>query len=296
MFPPVDTKDTTAVLEFVTARFHGLYPEAQWKWFDRLAHNMDALFAGRDPEYAAMDVAYHDLEHTLQAVVCLSLLLEGRHWAKVQPRLDAHHFELAVTSALLHDTGYLKYRCDTEGTGAKYTFCHIIRSCSFAASYLPSYGADLYDVQVVLGAIDSTGPTTEIGRLRNREPIEKILGSALASADFAAQMAAANYPAKLPVLFEEFRESDDFIRLPAERRGYRSAEDLLERTPGFWESFVRPKLNNDFGGMYRFLARPYPDGANPYIDAIEQNIASIRRALALKSAATGGAAVLAGHP
>jgi hypothetical protein len=134
----------------------------------------------------------------------------------------------------------------------------------------------VYDVQAVLGAINGTGPTTEIGRLRFREPIEHVLGSALATADFLGQMSAPDYPAKLPVLFEEFRESDEFLNLPVERRAFTSAKDLIERTPGFWEHFVRPRLNTEFGAMYRFLARPYPAGANCYLEAVERNIAAIR--------------------
>jgi hypothetical protein len=29
--------------------------------------------------------------------------------------------------------------------------------------------------------------------------------------------------------------------------------------------------------MYRFLARPYPHGPNPYLEAVEKNIAKIKR-------------------
>jgi hypothetical protein len=35
---------------------------------------------------------------------------------------------------------------------------------------------------------------------------------------------------------------------------------------------VLPKINNDFEGLYRFLNQPYPDGANPYMQRIEQNL------------------------
>jgi hypothetical protein len=38
---------------------------------------------------------------------------------------------------------------------------------------------------------------------------------------------------------------------------------------------VKPKLENDFAGVYRFLNRP--DGSNPYIDAIEHNLGVIAR-------------------
>ncbi len=53
----------------------------------------------------------------------------------------------------------------------------------------------------------------------------------------------------------------------------------MERTPLFWQKFVRAKLESDFQAVYRFLARPYPHGPNLYIEAVEKNIATIKRRL-----------------
>jgi hypothetical protein len=277
MFPPVDTKDAHAVAAFVEHTFAAMYPGASHHWLERMFRDVETLFCGKHPDYAPIDVAYHDLEHTLQATVCLALLLEGRHAAGVEPRVDPRGFELAMASVLLHDAGYLKLRSDNIGTGAKYTFCHVLRSCSFAASYLPALGASDYEVEAVLGAINCTGPTKEISRLRFREPVERVIGCALATADYLGQMAAADYPDELDILFSEFQESDDFIHLPASRRAFKSAQELKERTPIFWQKFVQPKLESDFQAVYRFLARPYPHGPNPYLEAVEKNITEIKR-------------------
>jgi hypothetical protein len=130
-----------------------------------------------------------------------------------------------------------------------------------------------------------------MGRLRFRHPVERMIGSALATADFLGQMAATDYPDEMEILFEEFKESDDFIKLPANRRVFQSAQDLFERTPAFWEKFVRPKLETDFEGVYRFLSRPYPNGPNPYIEAIENNIAIIRRRIAASRALPAARAI-----
>jgi hypothetical protein len=153
----------------------------------------------------------------------------------------------------------------------------VLRSCAFAASYLPSIGASDYEVEGVLGAINCTGPTKEISRLRFREPVERVIGCALATADYLGQMAAADYPDELEILFNEFRESDEFIHLPPSRRAFKSAPELVERTPLFWQKFVRAKLESDFQAVYRFLARPYPHGPNLYIESVEKNIAIIKR-------------------
>jgi hypothetical protein len=196
--------------------------------------------------------------------------------AGVEPRMDARQFELAMSAVLLHDSGYLKLRSDNVGTGAKYTFCHVLRGCAFTASYLPTLGASDIEVEAVLGAINCTGPTKEISRLHFRDPVERVIGCAIATADYLGQMAAADYPDELEILFHEFKESDDFIHLPASRRAFSSVEDLVKRTPMFWYKFVLPKLESDFQAVYRFLARPYPHGANPYLDAVEHNILKIK--------------------
>lgn len=277
MFPPVDTKDGPAVAAFVRKKFAKMYPNASLVWLETIFEDVVKLFSGLHPEYAAIDIRYHDLEHTLQATVCLTLILEGRHAARVEPNLNARQFELALSAVLLHDAGYLKLRSDTNGTCAKYTFCHVLRSCAFAAAYLPTLGANDYEVEAVLGAINCTGPTKQVSRLYFREQVERIIGCALATADYLGQMAADDYPDELEILFHEFKESDDFIHLPPSRRAFKSAAELVERTPMFWVKFVQPKLESDFQAMYRFLARPYPHGPNLYLEAVERNIAKIKR-------------------
>lgn len=277
MLPPVNTKDPQAVAAYVERTFATIYPGASLSWLERIFRDMDDLFSGRHPNYGPADLKYHDFEHTLQATVCITLLLAGRHAAGVEPRFRPRDFELAVAAVLLHDAGYIKLRSDTKGTGAKYTFCHVLRSCAFAASYLPTLGASDYEVEALLGAISCTGPTKEIGKLKFREPTERVIGCALATADFLGQMAAADYPDELEILFHEFEESDDFIHLPPARRMFKSVADLTERTPAFWKKFVQPKLESDFQAVYRFLAQPYPHGPNPYLEAVEKNIAKIQR-------------------
>ncbi len=287
LFPRVDTKNPVAVAALVRETFVRLFPGAATTWIERIFGDVETLFAGRHPDYAPIDLRYHDLEHTLQATVCLTLLLEGYQTSGEQSGITARQFELAVASGLLHDAGYLKLRSDTVGTGAKYTFCHVLRSCSFAASYLPSLGATESEVGGVLGAINCTGPTKEISRLHFQDPVERFVGCALATADYLGQMAAPDYPDELEILFSEFMESDDYVHLPVERRMFQSADDLIARTPDFWRKIVRPKLEKDFEGVHRYLAEPYPDGHNAYLEAVERNIAIIEARLARAAARAG---------
>jgi hypothetical protein len=273
MLPSVDTKSPRTVAAFVQERFAHLYPEATDSWLNTLFEDVEALFTGKHPDYRPIDLRYHDLEHTLQATVCLALIFERRASAGVGPRLTARQFQFGISAALLHDAGYLKLRSDASGTGAKYTFCHVLRSCAFAVTYLPRFGATERELSGVLAAINCTGPTNQVSRLDFPDPVDRFTGCALATADYLAQMAASDYPEELEVLYHEFRESDDFVNVPREQRAFKSAGDLISRTPAFWRQIVLPKLQNDFEGIYRLLDEP--SGSNAYISAIERNIALI---------------------
>ena len=272
----VDTRSPAAVAGFVLGVFSDLFPGASRTWIERVFADTESVFTGNHPAYAANDLQYHDFEHTLQATVCLVHLLAGRHHAGAEPRASASQFELTVVAVLLHDTGYLKLRADTAGSGAKYTFCHVLRSCAFAASYLPTIGANPDEIEAVIGAINCTGPSNQIGRLEFRDPVEQVLGCALATADYLGQLAAPDYPEKLEKLFAEFEESETFVNVPPSERAFKSPQHLIEQTPKFWERFVLPRLEDDFKGVYRYLATPYPEGPNPYMLAATRNIAAIK--------------------
>jgi hypothetical protein len=278
MFPPIDTKSSIAVADATCAAFAEMFPRATPTLTMRLFADVEAMFAGRYLDYQPIDTPYHDLEHTLQVTWCLAQILAGRHQVGIEPRINERQFELAIAAALLHDTGYLKMRADLEGTGAKYTFTHVLRSCAVASSYLPTLGVSLDELDGVLGAIRCTNSNTHIRRLYFQHPIEGIVGCAVATADYLGQMSVPNYLAELPLLFAEFNESDNFAAVPASQRHFHSADELIAQTPHFWRVSVMPKLDNELLGLYRFLAKPYPDGPNHYMDAVTRNIALVSAA------------------
>lgn len=280
MFSRVDTKNADAVAALVHQVFADLYGSRSTAWIDRLFQDVEDLFAGRHPDYRAIDLRYHDFEHTLQATVCLCELLEGTARVASAPNFNARQFELGMAAVMLHDSGYLKLRSDTRGTGAKYTFCHVLRSCAYAASYLPTLGASEAEIGSVLSAINCTGPAKEIGRLHFRDFGERFVGSALASADYLGQMAAPDYPDELELLFAEFAESDEFVGTPPPDRLFSCANELIARTPTFWKDVVLPKLYHEFQGACRYLARPFPDGSNRYLEAVNSNISIIEERVA----------------
>lgn len=283
MFPPVDTKNSAAVAALVEEKFATHFPGESLTWFHRIFRDVETMFVGGHPDYHAIDLRYHDLEHTLQATACLALIFDGCKRAPGGPAITARQFQLGIAAVLLHDVGYLKLRSDATGTGAKYTYCHVLRSCAFASSYLPLLGATELEIAGVMAAINCTGPLKEVRTLHFQNVTERFVGYALATADYLGQMSAPDYPDELGFLYAEFEESDDYLNIPLAGRAFKSAEDLSARTPEFWRTLVLPKLEREFAGAHRYLATPTPDGLNPYLEAVTRNIAIIERRIAALS-------------
>ncbi len=276
----VDTRSMEAVQQRVSQAYKNLYPLADQLFISRAFGLAYSCFDGLRAGYLPIDARYHDWEHTLQGTLAFAVLLEGRVEAKAAPPVPQELGELGFLAILLHDTGYLKRVDDPEGTGAKYTFTHVLRSCDFAEALLRDQGYTPQDIRSVQNMIRCTGVGLSLNAISFRSEEEKLLGFALGTSDLLGQMAAPDYIEKLPILFDEFLESARYN----EGKGgpplaFSSAQDLRSKTPQFWRNYVRPRIDRDFMGLYRFLARPAPDGPNPYLDAIEANIAHLEHQL-----------------
>ncbi len=234
---------------------------------------VENLFAGRHPDYQQADLSYHNFEHTLLATQCYIDLAAGRINHSAQPAFNGRQFSLGYAAIILHDCGYLKNRDDREGTGAKYTSIHVERSCAMAARFLPEMGCSEAEIQGIQNAIRCTGITSQIELLTFQSAEERLTGCMVATADYLGQMADPAYPAKLSSLFAEFEESNDFTGVPAEKRLFKSAQDLMAKTRGFWNYFALPKLEKDYEGIYRVLAQA--DGRNLYVEAVDANLRQI---------------------
>ena len=278
MYPPVVTSDPTAVEVEAQAAYLAMYPKADSLFIPQTFGWAIDCFTGNYPGYQAIDARYHDFEHTLQGTLCIARLLHARHQAKAEPALPRRIFELAVVAILLHDTGYLKKQGDVSGTGAKYTVVHVRRSAEFAADLLSKKGFRPSEILSVQNMIFCTGINAVLDKIPFQSEHERVAGFALGTADLLGQMAPEDYVEKLPVLYSEFAEAAAFD--PGRNSAvtmFSSAADLTQKTPGFWDNYVRPKLERDFGGLYRFLNHPYPSGPNYYQDRIEANMSRIRK-------------------
>lgn len=273
----INTERPDEVAEAVRIVFERFWSDQSFRLLGRVFADIQGMFEGRHPSYQAIDMEYHDFEHTLQATLCLTLLLEGRALTDDKPALEFRHWELSVIAVLLHDTGFLKETGDNNGSGAKYTFIHELRSCQFARAYLPQIGLTAMEINDVCSAIMCTGPRSALGDMVFRCEEVSLMAYMLVTADYLAQMSARDYLEKLPRLYAEFEESFTFNRIPPEERPYKSLRHLLEMTPSFWTGYVLPVLNDKVGGVYRYLS---PKGQpNSYMLAAEANVAELMRRL-----------------
>ncbi len=273
----LNTRDIAAVSSAVVEIQQDIFPVADSRLVSEVLRDTESLFEGSYWDYQGMDTVYHDLEHTLQATLCWIRIMANRHLLEVEPVMTPHSFICGLFAVLLHDIGYLKEAGDNIGTGAKYTFVHEHRSCDLAELYLTEKGWSKPDIFVVQHLISCTGPRSIPDAIPFKDNLERINGEAICTADYLGQISDPNYIEKLPFLFKEFEESDDYREIPRENRMFKSSRELLHLTPYFWKKIVLPKLDRECHALFKFLAHPYPDGENPYLEKVESNITTIRK-------------------
>lgn len=269
IFDPEEVADL--IVELATRRFARVNTESIRQAF---RHTED-LFQGRKRGFQAADTSYHNLEHTMRATVCWARLFEGYIEARDDPSLGFRHFRKGLIAILMHDTGFLKRDMDVKGTGAKYSDIHERRSCEMAERWLARAGWPREDIRGVRNLICCTGVDANIAAIPFADKAEKLVGQMVCTADYLGQMSDPAYIDKLPELFEEIKESDEFRGISPEHRLFRTVNDLITKTPAFWTHHVRHKLEDACGGVHRFLAKPYPGGVNPYMDRIRTSLARI---------------------
>jgi len=275
----IDFSDTADVRDLVIERHAHLYGTGADGYIADYMEAIERLFNGDDPAYQAMDTAYHDITHTLQATLCLVELIHQRDASAAAPRIGADDFRRALVAMLFHDIGFLKEAGDLEGSGAKYTHLHERRSCDFARAFLEKRGWSDDDICFVENLIGSTGPRVDVSQVAFRCERERLLGQAVCTADYVGQISDPRYPDRLETLFNEFEESFRYQGMSPDTWPFKSYEALLRATPAFWDTFVQRKLNDECAGVWRHLADPVT-GDNPYMASIERNLAAIRERIA----------------
>jgi len=275
----IDVSSTQAVCNAVCDIFHSCYLSADDSNIRRVFADFVCLFVGYYNGFNACDTYSHDKQHTLDVTLALARLIDG-----YERQSDRHHtlgatlFTVAIITALFHDSGYIRETDDQKHhNGAQYTSVHVSRSARFLHNYLHMCGMSEF-AEIAANMVHYTG--YEVAPENINLPNEKLhlVGYMLGTADLIAQMSDRCYLEKCrDRLFPEFelggitqRQGQDgqLILL------FTSPEDLLAKTPGFYNSEVKSRINVLFQQVHKY-AEAHFGGDNLYIKYLEQNIQHI---------------------
>jgi hypothetical protein len=275
----IDVPGPDAALSCILGILNQHFPDHPTDFLRALFGKIADLFDGRYEGYQACDTVFHDFSHTYQASVATARILDGHMAGGFEPRLTARDYELGIAGIWLHDIGFLKTVGDHPGTGAKYTLVHVDRSVQFADWFLPLFGVTADETRIVQQAIRCTGTNVNTAEIPFHNDRERLIGYALGAGDILGQMAAPDYPDKLPRLYSEFQEAG-LVAHDRTEESYDSARDLLAKTRQFFEGCVVSMLRDQWGSVDQRLPSHFADGRNHYMEAIAQNLDRIDRLLA----------------
>ena len=242
----------------------------------RAIDDLVSAYRGDYPGLLRCDTLYHDLRHALETGVTMARLLDGASRSAADGSViavDREHALLGVILALYHDIGMLRRDGEEHLWGASLTPIHEERGVEFLRRYL---GDTL--LAPLAAKAELIMPTKLIYQIPADWPaLHRQLAGMIATADLLSQMSDRFYIEKCrDFLFLEFSA----IGLAgSSSTAYPDRETLLAKTPGFYTGFIAKRLDEDFGNVRRFINRHF-DGANPYDEAIERNLAYLGNILA----------------
>jgi len=279
----VNVEDADQVRDAVVRIFSARYPGADFAPMARAFDEVKALFEGNFPGYLPCDTLYHDARHTLDMTLAMARLVEGHDRSHPGAEaLGARRAALGVVIALLHDSGYMRRSSEAHvENGAIFTKVHVSRSADFLSRYLPTigYGAE---AETAARIVHFTGYEMDVDDIKVAEPKDRLLGYMVGTADLIGQMSDRMYLEKCrEFLYQEFvlgsiaRET-----LPDGREivRYSSPEDLIYKTPGFYEYVARDRINRKLGAADRW-AEAHFDGPSLYQSEIDSNMSYLREAI-----------------
>jgi len=276
----VDTASPEAVADEVcrilAKRYEGFADAPMRQCFSdiKLAH------AGNYSGLLACDMPYHDLCHALGTALLMARMVDGYEASRGDdlPEFGRDIGCMAVVLALFHDIGFL--RRDTEGhlNGASLDRDHEQRSVDFVQAYLAQGTLACFAAQA--GLIHATNFQLPVAECLSGQPPEFfLLGQMLGTADLISQVADRYYLERCrDFLFAEFTAAGTDHRVEADGTVtvcYASPQDLLRKTPEFFEHVIKRRLDTELGRVSRFIA-PHFGGDDPYARGIERNMGYLR--------------------
>jgi len=270
----VKTTDPAAVAAEVRRIYLSWYEKPGADSLNQPFDNFAALYRGEHPDYHACDTGYHDMQHVLDVTLAMTRLLDG--YQRVgRDRLDERLFRLGIILALYHDVGYIRSRKDTRHKqGAEYTLTHVSRGGLYLRNYLPRIGmADLAPIAARL--VHFTGFEVPVDKIRlPADPIFKVIGNLLGTADILGQMSDRCYLEKCHErLYPEFVAGGIAVRdngSGEKQVVFESGADLVLKTPGFYQH-AEHRLDNVLGAVHRYAEKHF-EGNNLYVEAVENTV------------------------
>lgn len=272
-----DLADPRSVLSTIEDIFNGRFGKA-WPQaaLARAIDDVARAYGGRFPGLLACDTPYHDLRHTLDTALVMARMLDGHEASRQRPgpALGAELCMVGVLLALFHDIGFLRREGEEALAGAQLVRIHEGRSIEFAVAFFERAGLQQHQpmAQLILATAFRESLDTLFAA---HNSTEVALACMTASADVLSQLSDRFYLERCrDFLYQEFvlggmdriTNSDGVESLL-----YQSAEDLLRKTPWFFESVIMKRLEHDLRGTYRYLDDHF-GGQNPYVRSMFANI------------------------
>jgi hypothetical protein len=269
-----DSKDPEKVLSEVEKIFLCSYNKNEFDIIESCFKKINELFDGRFPGYRACNTNYHNFTHTMDAFLASARLLDGWNIINADKIINEKTAVNLLLAALFHDVGYIQEESDKEGTGAKYTHIHVMRSIHFLLKEYQAFDISKDQLESISSIIKCTGLTLKMEAIIFTEESEKTAGIILGTSDIMGQMADREYLEKLLFLYYEFREAG----IP----GYETEFDIIKNTLTFYEN-IRKRLDEAYESVYRYASDhfkvKYNLDENLYMTAIERNIDYIKKIL-----------------
>jgi hypothetical protein len=279
----VDLCDTQAVADAVCViagrRYVGFDAKPLRQGFD----DMERACSGCYPGLLTCDTPYHDLRHFLDTALLMARLVDGYEMrGNVESPMSADQFGVAVLLALFHDVGLLRRADEAHLQGASLTGDHERRGVDFMLHYLARGPLAPYAEQAALIMVtDMTYPTSE--SLGGMPVIQVRMGQMLGTADLLSQMSSRYYLEDCrDGLYREFVIAGFNRTVLANGEThvlYDSPQDLLRKTPAFFENIVKKRLERDYAQVYRHLASHF-GGDDPYLRGMYRNLAYLDQLIA----------------
>jgi hypothetical protein len=258
----VDVSDPEAVLSEIVHIGALINDDFNSDYFISTFRDIQRLFQGAYPGYQACNTRYHDFAHTYEVTLAMSRLMHGAFIAGMA--FTGSEVQIGLTTALMHDTGYIQEKSDHIGTGAKHTLIHIGRSFAFLDGYCrdnPVCGG--YKMRDFSDILYCTGLSVAIEAIVFSSEKIATIGKILGTADLLGQMADRLYLEKLPLLYREFREGG--------LSQFTSELDLVQKTIDFYE-LTRRRFAREFGGVNKYMINHFRIRWNIDRDLYEESI------------------------